>query len=139
MFHSRWFLIVSIFICNNYHNDKGSSYCVLSALFFKKTLSHWLHWYGFPPVYVLMFNSNTIFWETLATMATLIWFIPGMRPHMSYMITICKESLITLVSLTWFISSVYSHMYFKFIFHWVSYATMAALVWFISCMSSHVL
>ena len=139
MFHCRCFLIVSIFICHNYHNDRGSSYCVLSTLFFNKTLSHLLHWYGFSIVYVLMFNSNTIFSETLATMVTLIWFIPGMRPHMSYMITICKESLITLVSLTWFISSVYSHMYFKFIFHWVSYATMAALVWFISCMSSHVL
>ena len=139
MFHCCCFLIVSIFICNNYHNDKGSSYCVFSTLFFNKTLSPLLHWYGFSIVYVLMFDSNTIFSETLATMVTLIWFIPGMRPHMSYMITICNESLATLVALIWFLSSVCSHMYFKFIFYWVSYVIMATLVWPISCLPSHFL
>ena len=72
----------------------------------------------------------TIHWESLVTLATLIWFLPSMCPQMSCKITIRWESLITVATLIWFVPSMHLKMFCNITILWESLVTMSALICF---------
>ena len=112
-------------------------------LFCKKALSPCLHYYGFsltcihflwerfitlpallwflPNMYPKMWYESTLNCESLATLATLIWFIYSVCP--------LKKLLLTLVGFIWYLPSVCLQMIYKIYILWESIATMAALIW----------
>ena len=101
-------------------------------------LLHWLHWYGFSPVWILIWDIRFQFFQKyIATLAALIWFLPSVTPHMYFTFTIMWECLVTLVALVWFLSSVCPHMAYRTAIILECLVTLAALIWFLSSVCSH--
>ena len=80
----------------------------------KNPLSHWPKWYGFSPVCVLkwkgigvasyQYASSCVHqdnpkWKCLATLATLIWFLPSVYFQMNYKMTIWCKWIVILASM----------------------------------------
>ena len=120
----------------------------------KKALSHWLHWYGFSPVCVLMCILRLFFTEQAAW----VWFLSSMSSYMlwndynrsnqchigyidsfSLMYVIFQESLATMVTLIWFLLSVWPHIPLKSSFPREKITTMATLTWFLPNVSPYTL
>ena len=77
--------------------SKNVNKAILSLSFAEKALSHWLHWYGFSPVWVLMWSN--ICRKCLLTLTTLICCFTSVSPHMYLKIINFRESLAAMPTL----------------------------------------
>ena len=115
--------------------------CVLAwsvrSLFCVKPLSHWLYWYGFSLVCVVICFVSLLLRESLNTLGALIWLLFSVSLKMMSEIIMIRKSLITLIALLWFLTSVQSHMFCKNTFLHKSLITIVALIWFLPSVYSY--
>ena len=103
--------------------------CSFINLLCLKDFSHWLHWYGFSPVCILMWVVRLPTCVNAISHVALIWSFPSMNPEVSFKKNITYKSLITLATLISTLPSVYIYMSFKSIMHWKCLITLSTLIW----------
>ena len=91
-----------------------------------KLLSQWLHWYGFSPVCLLKWTITV--WESLLTMAALIWFLISVCPQMNCKLTILWGNHVTMAAMVRLLPSVSSYE-IKADYYASKLFTLAANIW----------
>ena len=79
-------------------------------------------------------KKKSLLWESLATLATLIWLLPGVCP---LEITLLWESLVTLAAYIWSITSVCHQMGCKMTTRRELHVTLATLMWILASVCLH--
>ena len=105
-------------------------------LFSAKTLSQYLHWYGFSVLCVLVCSISSPYIEN----AYYTEYIDMASPQcdsryvcegLSFVkkVMIVWETLVTLVTMIWFLHRVYSHIVYKITIIWEIYVTLVTMIW----------
>jgi len=98
-----------------------------------------VHWYGLPPVCILLCSIRLHFSEkSFITLSALIWFISHVCSKQVQTTSVWKR-FIKVSTLIWFISSVCPHVFFKMTFMKKTFVTLTALIRFLTNMCPHMI